>query len=399
MRFIHVLALFLFSIFISCKEHMVNPSVDKAKYQIDVDGLKKEDYIPISSYFTSVRPIVLETSESCLIKSIDAVQTTDDYIFILDRSYRRLYCFDKIGKFVRKIGELGTGPEEFISISDFAIDGEFIYILDRHGFKISSYTLSGEYISSIDLKSIEGNAGHMQTMGEFIYLDFQPDEITVDAETPLLIKIDKVSGEVVNKYLSANQYNLGFQLIIFKRGSYFYSNSTELYYAPIYSNTVFSLSNDIEPYFQINRENVLQKSDLKELDLSNPNVIVEIDAFNKLKSILNFFEIGDYIICEYNDGYGFDLMMYSKKDNSASLYEGVWDDYIYKSIDKSLPHYFVCSDKNGLYAYMTGDDIPFFVELYNSEDLKLSFDTSQHEVFQSLTEDSNPILFYYELGD
>lgn len=331
MKTIRNFFLILFAL-ISCNGAEKNSDIHNAKYEIDIDVLKNDGVVPISSYFKSVKPIMLETNENCLIRSLDAIQVTDDYIFILDRSYKRLYCFDKDGKFIRRIGNLGSGPGEFSSISDFTIDNNrTIYTLDRASSKIHLYAFTGEYISSISLKNIGGNVGHIQLVKDFLYLDYQSDKIMANADTPLLLKVDKASGKIVDKFLSASEHNLGFQVITFKDGSFFYSkNSNTPYYAPIYSNTVFSLEDDIEPYFQIKSSRLLQKEDLKELDLSHPSIIVEINRIDKIKSIVNFLEIKNYIICEYRDKYGRDVLLYCKNSKDVNLYDRFFDDYFYQ---------------------------------------------------------------------
>ncbi len=399
MKIIWSIFLILFTL-ISCSGTQKNNSINDAKYEVDIDAFKNEGVIPISSYFESVKPIFLETNENCLIQSIDGIQVIGDYFFILDRKYERLYCFDKDGKFVRRIGNLGSGPGEFSSISDFTIDNNrTIYTLDRATSKIHLYALTGEYISSISLKNIGGNVGHIQVVEDFLYLDYQPEKIMVNADTPLLLKVDKASGEIVDKYLSASEHNLGFQLITFRDGSFFYSkNSNTPYYAPIYSNTVFSLNDGIEPYFRIKSSRLLQKEDLEKLDLSHPMIIVEINRIHKVKSIKNFLEIKNYIFCQYfDDRYGSDILLYCKNSGKANLYDRFFDDYFYKTVDKSLSHFFVCSDEKGIFAYMPVESVPLFMELHNSENVKFKFDQQQNDLIQELSEELNPILFYYEL--
>lgn len=385
---------------LSCSKEQNKSITGRAKYEINLDSIKNNEYGLMSSYFKSVKLIALETSDINLIHSIDAVQVKDDYIFILDRSYKRLYCFDKNGKFIRRIGSVGSGPGEYNSISDFTIDNEgIIYLLDRHGYKILSFSISGEFINSISIDNIDGNSGHIQHYKNFIYLDYQPNNTNTTENSPLLLKIDKLSGELSNKYIYSDENNLGFKLISFKVGSYFYSTIKNTpCYSPLYSNTVFSLEDSVKPYFKINSNRLLKKEDIKHLDLSNFSAIPEIQIIKKISSIISYHEIGDNIFCKYYDGLKQNILVYSKKTKEGVILNTLLDDYVYKNINESLMHYFGCSVENGLYTYINVFDIPNLIEYYKSGKLNIEIDQSLKDFFnEDITEESNPILFFYEL--
>lgn len=153
------------------------------------------------------------------------------------------------------------------------------------------------------------------------------------------------------------------------------------------------------PYFQIKSNRLLQKDDLEAFDLSFPGIIADINKLNKIKSILNFLETDDYIICEYSDWYKLNTIVFSKTDKSAKLYEGLFDDYVYKSFEESIPHYIACSDKKGIYAYMNIKDMPIFVDYYKSGKIKYDLSQLQIDPGKNFSEDSNPLLFYYEVRE
>ena len=392
----------IITLLISCRGHQEELNEIEADYEVNLDMLKNEGVASISSYFTSVKPIILETTEDNLIKSIDVVQITSDFIFILDRKFKKLYCFNKAGEFIRKIGRSGIGPGEFNNISDFTVaeNDKLIFILDNYTSTIHQYKFSGEYISSINISNtIDGISGHIQYNNNQLFVDYQPNNIRAKRATPLLMKIDVNSGEKLDEFLSSDINNLGFKIITYKDNSYFYSkNSYSSYYAPIYSNTIFSIENNITPYFKIKSNRILKKEDIEEFDLSSPRIISDINSLDKVKTILNFLELEDYIICEYSDGYKLNTLIYSKANKTAKLYEGFFDDFIYKTFAESIPHYFACSGENGIYAYMRIKDVPQFFDYYESGKIKYNFDQHREDLLiDNFTGDSNPILFFYEL--
>lgn len=403
MKTFNKIYIYIFIIFhISCIGNRQKSDItNNVKYEVDIDGLENQGMAKISSYFKSVKPIFLETSENCLIKYIDAIQVTDNYIFILDRNSHSLYSFDEEGKFRRKIGKVGPGPGEFSDISDFSIDNQnqIIYMLDIDNSTVNSYKFTGEFIITISLpEKIKWKSGHIQFVNGKIFLDYGFLGPPSEKDNPLLIEIDMKSGKMQKEYLSSNENNAGFQLITFRDGSYFYSKNSDFpCYAPIYSGIIYSLKDKVEPFFQLKSDRMLKREDIQELDLSKPRVIADINRIAKIRSIRNFFNVGEYLICEYLDGYGIRSVVYSKSTKEANLYEFFFDDLFYSTFNHSIPHYFGCSDNQGMYAYLNINDVPLFVDYYKNGFFKFKFDNEQLEIINSLSEESNPLLFYYEL--
>jgi len=54
-----------------------------------------------------------------------------------------LYAFNKEGKFIRKYGNRGNGPGEYLSIKDFTIDteNEIVYLMDDDATQILLYNI------------------------------------------------------------------------------------------------------------------------------------------------------------------------------------------------------------------------------------------------------------------
>jgi hypothetical protein len=83
-------------------------------YVIDMDRLKEETAVNCFSLFDKMKIITLEDTDESLIGRVDNIKATDDYLFILDKSFaRKLLLFDKDGKYLRQIGRFGGGPTEY----------------------------------------------------------------------------------------------------------------------------------------------------------------------------------------------------------------------------------------------------------------------------------------------
>jgi hypothetical protein len=57
-----------------------------------------------------------------------------------------LLVFDETGAFVRKIGNRGLGPEEYVRLKDFEVDSENIYLYDWQTARMLKYDLQGNFI-------------------------------------------------------------------------------------------------------------------------------------------------------------------------------------------------------------------------------------------------------------
>lgn len=396
------LILFLFLLF-SCKNNNES-SLTEPKFVINLDTIEMKGVMPFSSIFKSVKPIFLETSEDNLVSSIDVIEVIDSLIFILDRKYKRLFCFDIKGNYLRKIGSVGGGPGEYSNISDFTIDSndKTLYLVDYIESKIHSYKLTGEYVKTLSLSDkLNGNIGHIQIVDNSIFTDLNPSKPS--SESPLLVEIDKISGKVLNKYLDDDNYNIGFRLIIFKDNSYFYNrSSSHPLYCPRYSNEVFLLKENEEPtpYLKFNSSKFLNNNDTKDLNLFEYSAFGEIEKINKITSIYNIIEFGDYVICIVKEGYKLNYLVFSKKNADFQLYHSLYDDFIFNSIGESIPFFYLgSSDERGVYCFIKNEQLNDFINYYKSNSIKYHFNESELEKLKNLTAESNPIIFFYSLDD
>ena len=71
-------------LFASCGEQKDNHDITIADYEVNIDDLDNKGIASISTYFSSVVPIVLETTDESLIKKINSIQVTNNLIFILE---------------------------------------------------------------------------------------------------------------------------------------------------------------------------------------------------------------------------------------------------------------------------------------------------------------------------
>lgn len=131
-------------------------------YSINLDKqLEKE--IPFSQLFDEVQIIPLETNRECMIQKIKKFEISNNKIFALDTKQKAILIFDAQGKFIKKIQNVGKGPEEYIAVTDFNINRNLqqIELLSPQG-AIITYDLDGNFLKRHNLK-LKGKVVHYFT--------------------------------------------------------------------------------------------------------------------------------------------------------------------------------------------------------------------------------------------
>lgn len=139
-------------LFVSCTNRKVNNNQDLTDLTIlEFDDGKE---VKSSELFDSLTYIPLDSENgNCLLGEISKLEITDSAIFILDNPNDKLYKFNRSGKFLHSIGNIGQGPGEYVSIFDFVIDPyeNKIVVLDRTSRKILFYNLDGDLINEVPI--------------------------------------------------------------------------------------------------------------------------------------------------------------------------------------------------------------------------------------------------------
>lgn len=114
-------------------------------FRIDTDNATTFDLGTIAD-LDAIIP--LETKDECLIGAIGKVFLSDSLIVVWDKNEGNIFVFDPAGKFLRKIGNKGASPMEYVNIGDVQLSKDTIRVLDVAARKIMNYHISGKFISS-----------------------------------------------------------------------------------------------------------------------------------------------------------------------------------------------------------------------------------------------------------
>jgi len=378
--------------------------VNQHLYVIDIDNAEKNDEILLSEICSNVKTIILETNDSVLIKQDGGVQVYKDYIFVLNKSDDAcLYAFSKEGRFIRKYGNRGNGPGEYLSIKDFTIDTEndIIYLMDDDANQILLYDINtGKYMNKIKLERKTFNCFHLQYNNNKLYTDINYWHINESG--CMLQKIDQTTGQQQQCWLDP-QYNKGWNggisIIDRLEESPFYVRHQEACkYIFYFADTIISIGkNQIESYAVIKEKNWITSKDISQIaeDLNYDKVQTFQTIRNKGFSynINSYMEWNDFISFFYIKNHYKYFVLYNKKTGKTRTTQSLTNDMAYGK--PWIVNGFSCSDENGLYEIIGMFSLNRYLERIKEDNfLKRSLD--KYEELKNLPEDTNPVIFYYE---
>ena len=105
-----------------------------------------------TAFFQASSIIPLESNDNfSLIRSIDRICVIDDTFYMLDRSLGKVFMYSTSGKYLGQINDIGSGPGEYIQISDITVDQKrknIVLLCDRP-YKVMYYTNAGKLMKEV----------------------------------------------------------------------------------------------------------------------------------------------------------------------------------------------------------------------------------------------------------
>lgn len=133
--------------------------------------IKQADYFP-EEFIREVRYIPIKRDfDKDYFTFIDKVKYKNGKVYILDKSKKILSIFDESGQFLQNIGRQGTGPQDFMAISDFDLtnDGQ-VYLLDgfRDKDRLFVYDADHDLVGAMNL-SFEADVVKVNEDGSLLF--------------------------------------------------------------------------------------------------------------------------------------------------------------------------------------------------------------------------------------
>lgn len=257
--------------------------------RIDLNEYKKHFRQPdLSEIASDIEFVKLETQTNCLVGGINRIVRCGKSILILANSKKSLLLFSENGKFIRKIGNLGKGPGEYVEIYGLSIDPltQHIYVLDNGQVKIIEYLANGDFAKETKLGFYATDV--LPFVGGFLFYTGSPYAYKTEGYALTSTTKDYKSKGRFHSLpdLKGKPYRLGT----------FYQNNTEVCFWEPYWDTVFAFDgNNVKPryYFEQGKEKIPKKflSDTK-LMWSEIDKYFYLNSFTEFRNFI-YFEVID----------------------------------------------------------------------------------------------------------
>jgi len=224
--------------------------------------------VDISSYIKEIKYIPLETSDSCMIGEIYVINKVGDLIYISD-NHDNLFVFNTNGKFIRKIGQKGRGPQEYQDILGLTVDRKNgdIYLIGMGN--LYHYGKNGDFKHS---SMIDGNL-QVGTLDDFNNLIFIFPTRKVNPDTTNLLAICNTKGNVIKNIRSRTEDG---NISVF---NWIYSKEGFTYFKEELSDTLYRMGENLIPQAYL-------LLDLKELSFTP-----ELFEFSALEKWVDYYRL------------------------------------------------------------------------------------------------------------
>ncbi|MDR1699905.1 MAG: 6-bladed beta-propeller [Lachnoclostridium sp.] len=387
-------------------------------YNINLDDAQSLDRLNISEFCSDVTTVILETSNNTMLSNIDKIIRVNDRLYVFDRSLRNTtFCsvteFDMDGKVIRRFGNIGRGPREYMGISDYSIDEQsrLMYLLDHQTGRLISYSIdNGEYIESMNVRKKGMHSNIIACVGNLLYADLL--YYAFEKSNYMLKSWNMADPVIENHYLPIGEHCKGWTNTTLSNNNNFIYNDGNQYalFSNKFSPEIFKLSEDgIGNYIYIDSDYFIDEKGRQivseawdsytfphALPKSPSEILWDLDCFNGL---CQYFETKRHIGFSIARDNRLPMYVYDKNNEVVQKTGSLIIDSIVKSEHR---------EANGLFTFLSAnnDGIFYSVDAENIGQLRMAAregmlvdGLDRLEELKNLSEDSNPVIFYMKFKD
>lgn len=352
--------------------------------EIDLD----KNSLPFDSLMDFVSFVKLETTENNLVGSVSQILFARNKIVVVD-SYvsKTITVYDESGKFLNKIGTLGQGPGEYSYLGHvtLTLDKSMVVVVDMGSGYLKYFGLDGNFVKS------------KKTPFWFSSCEFITDEIIAgnyDGGNTLYGENNsQYKPQLIITNLQGNVFHSGFKSYYNKK----FTMSTmmplrkfedEVFYSTPFSDTIYHLTQKgIHPKYHLNMSRT--KPLIINADMTNESYNEYTE--NNLMFNGDIIELEDASIFHFFECYSnwFRFAIYSKKLNKVFSCTGTLKN----------PFFYLFTAPKARYKdnMLVVDASSANILMSKNTFYKLGEKRVIDDLFEDLTEDSNPVLFFYKV--
>lgn len=215
-----------------CTNH---PSESETFAIVNVE--EKEQVFDLQTLSPDAHTVVLETTDSSLVAFTNRIYADNDYYLI--GSNQAIFFFDKKGRFHHAIQRRGEGPEEYLTIADFAVDksNKQIWIWDMRKSRLTCYDYKGAFLREIKIGFWCTN---LQWLDASHVLLYSGNQITPEVNACKFSVVNLQTGEVERHFYPIAPNKAEFLHLM--GGSHLSQTGGETFFAENFNDTIYRIS-------------------------------------------------------------------------------------------------------------------------------------------------------------
>jgi hypothetical protein len=372
----------------SCTKAKVHFAEDNisAEEEIIIDA-KNSKQLTFDSLIQTMNFIKLETTEDNLIGKISQILFTDSLIIIVDgRLSRSIQVFAIDGAFKYRIGAIGAGPDEYINLTNVCLvpQANQLSVLDGPQKKILYYTLEGKYVSSERTPFMLYYFEYLESGSKAFEVSNMRDPMVGQYKNCPLIVTD-----IKNNILYGACHDYSSEKFNFTMNRPLRKIQKDVYFSPNFTNNIFLVQDtSVTAKYHIN----IKENGMPPLNSDITNELFEEYCKKYFYFNGDFIELADYTYVNILTPWGNQCAVYSHEKRETYLSLGSGNHPFYTFLNDSPKARF---KENTIVIDVDAYDLITQKEyLYKGGKFKVLLDS----LFENITEDSNPVLFFYNLN-
>ena len=371
-------------IIISCNK-VSNMRLDDSSIEtvvMDVNDMSIENRDDV---FKDIKYVVLETSKDNLIGQIDDLFFIDDKIIVVDKNIAKsVFIFDNTGKFLTRVSNNGRGSHEYLQLTHVFVENGDIAINDIYKREINYFDTNGKFIKTIQYDLLFNEA---ESLGDNqivcnIYQGKSKNYSYLDDYSFVVL-----DGNDRYKPVSAfGADNSNYDMIL-SRIKNLYSFEGHVYCTINFENVIYELTKDsVIAKYRL----AMTPDDLEDVTFNTTEESMEYTS--KHPFFHGFYvELKDYSLFGVSvPNQGCQQFVYNHKTKKAYLIPLYYSNPLCSFFSTNLFRY----GDNTIVAPINSS---YVVNLRNTMEAQGINNIFENESLDKISEEQNPILFFYEL--
>lgn len=362
------------AVLISCKQSSEQDCGSKILYMGNVKSVIDTTLMKNSRIFT------FEDTPHSLFSKIERVLKNEGTYYLMDKVMKQILLYDTLGYHISTIHRVGGGAGEYANIRDISVDRykkQLLVLADPSS--ILFYNLDGRYEATLRLEKSYNSIGVDK---DYIYLS-QSTFVNNKPEKSSIAIVEKQSHKIIEKLQP-----------LFETAPYCYTQgmsislAQQLYFTRRFDDTIYHLNGtEVTPFYTIDWQKHSFPKETKKQTLKCKELNKLCSENEYIYSLTDIQETDNALYFRTNlPG----LNVLSKQQGEIKNYSMITN----STFDIPLPNYLPVGGSDGeiLFIY-PAHLIPVLTQQIANKEIP----SELKALLQSMTEDSNPLVFKYIL--